>query len=530
MINSSEHLSFQPDTESDISSESLSVEKMQQAIERNGSTRFHDHLEGIFTATDLSTRGIENAAPGLFERIGLNLPQSIIDSMHDTMAPAESKKDLTQFIGRLSTRWLRAGLMWGILHSKETGITGEQILEEYFKAALDKLYSEGAVNVEMMMAVFNMTLEGDLSFVPTPHERMNPTQEEKDLIKQWNEQVSIWNEQGIASQRAPTICSYLKAFKRVVTLDDRLTWEDVPKPELFPEQTNERLPHGQRMKVTSIIQIRRDQPTDRILMDDISNVYPMPGKHGQDVLRNLVNYYYGVDDEGPLFGGFNIAGIEDLPDTELYRFTGFRKVLAYNNIPLNVHAGEIRMNEWINSIKDSLNFDEYNAGRDYWIPPAVRQGVNNLYVAIMENNIGRLGHANLLTAFPVLEQRCIELGKIIEACRTSNIWTSVATEQVHAIIDEAKQILDLRNLVLPQVDDEAIFDMPHAYAQEAYYFAQETGLLTGDNYDEVAIYLRDKGEEALVWKKRPQKRPKKVLPYDEVPGTVVPLDELKGQN
>lgn len=512
MSQSAEHLSPPVTAESDVLSESACIEKMHQAIEKNGSTRFHDHLEGVFTATDLSTRGTDIAEPGLFERIGLNLPQPIIDSMHDTMAPAESKKDLTQFIGRLSTRWLRAGLMWGILHAQETGVSGEKILEEYFKVALDKLYSEGTVNLEMMIAVFNMTLEGDLAVVPIPPERMNPTQEEKDLIRTWNAQVEQWKVQGVAAQRVPTIYSYLKSFKRVVQTDERFAWEDTK---------SDTSPAVRKMKVTPIIQIRRDQSTDKILMDDPASLYPMPGKESQEVLRNLVNYYYGVDEDGPLFGGFNIAGIEDLPNTELHTFTGFRKILAYNNIPLNVHAGEIRMNEWLHAIKDSVLFEEYDEDRRAWIPPAIRQGINNLYIALMDNNIGRLGHANLITYIPFLQRKCIELNTVIEACRTSNIWTSVATEKIHSIIDEAQQMLEFRELVLPQVDDEAIFDTPHAYAQEAYYFAKSTGLLKDDNYDDVAIYLRDKGEEALVWKKRPQKRPGKVLPYDEIPGTVV---------
>lgn len=509
MNHSLEMSPYIPDSE--LSPDPSEVLAMQEAIEKVGSTRFHDHFEGIFTATDLSTRGNDINDPGLFERIGLHLPQPIINCMHDTMAPAEHKKDLSQFIGRLSTRWLRAGLMWGILHSKETGLTGDQILEEYFAAALEKLYKEGTVNLEMMFAVFNMTLEGDLSNVPTPPERMNPSQEEKDLIQQWNTQVAAWKEAGVAEQHVPTIQSYLKAFKRVVTRDDRFSWED-----------NENTSVEKKMKVTSIVQIRRDQSTDKILQDDPLSLYPMPGNEGQEVLRNLVNCYYGIDEDGPLLGGFNIAGIEDLPNTELYTFTGFRKVLAYNSIPLNVHAGEIRMQEWIEALKNSFNFQEYEDDPENWIPPVIRRGFNNLYIALMDSNISRIGHANLLVSIPRMKKRFIEMKKIAEACRNSNIWTSVATERVHAIIEEAQAELQFRDLVLPQADDEAIFDTPHPYAQEALYFGKATGLLMNGNYEEVATYLRDRGEQVLVWKKRSSRRPKKVLPYDEIPGTVFP--------
>lgn len=497
------------------------VAQMHQAIEHIGSTRFHDHFEGIFNAKDLSSFGYDLSDPRLFESLGLRLPQPIIESMHNTMAPAEHKKDLTQFIGRLSTRWLRAGLMWGVLHGEESGLTAETILEGYFKAALEKMYREGVVNLELMMAPLNMTLEGDLSHVPLPHPNANASAEEIALINEWNEKVSQWKQAGVADRYVPTIRSYLKTFKKVVTQDDRFQWEDEDKPEPLDKTNGNYMPHGKRMKVTSVFQIRRDQKNDCILMDDPSSIYPYPNEQGQALMRELVSCYYGVDLDGPLIGGFNIAGIEDKPGTGLSRFTGFRKILSYNQIPLNVHATEIRLFEWIDSLKDAQVYQEYQENRDEFIPPAIRQGMNNLYCAIHDANIRRIGHGNLIPFHKQLMQLCIRLNKTVEACRTSNLWTSVATEQVHSIMEQANVLVEFFKIILPQVDDETIFDSEHPYAEEAVYFAKRTGMTNSLTYEEIAHYLRDQGEKVLIWKRKPAFRPKRLLPYDELPGTVV---------
>ena len=115
----------------------------------------------------------------------------------------------------------------------------------------------------------------------------------------------------------------------------------------------------------------------------------------------------------------------------------------------------------------------------------------------------------------------LEARKKIEACRTSNIWTSVATEEVQSVLDTAAELTLFLEHVLPQADDEAIFDQVHPYAQEVAFFAFKTGNAGKKDPIHLAEYLRDKGAEDLVWKKRRNFRPKKMFPHDEILGTVV---------
>lgn len=462
---------------------------------QTGATDLHIHFEGIFTPNDLET---------MWNRLGISLDNEVVMSMRKIMSESETQKNLAGFIGRLSTRWLRAGLIQGIME----GIPAENILKEYFRSAMDKMYDQGIVNAELMVALFNMTIEGDLGNLPVPYGAHGSA--EQALIDEWNNFTK--QHQKDLRSIAPTIRSYLTWLKEVVTdpENDRVVWGN---DEDYSTRKKKRKPHGLPLRIMPVVQIRRDQKKDQVLMNSSTSQYPMVRKAGRPICEELINCYYGTDSfgnetgTGQLFAGFNMAGIEDKSGTGMEKFTGFFRTLKYNHVPCNVHAGEISL------------IREYRKNKSHHgIPSAVRQGMRNLvYVADQEGWIKRVGHGTLVVHMPVVLQRLMKYGVFLENCDYSNILTEVQPDNYNPLQetirgDEERQMVyenygidfaQLQEQLImqsgPYDDDPIIFKTSRSMSVEIAKHANRTRMLGFDTLKEYVTFLRDLGASHLMW-------------------------------